>query len=184
MRKPLSTITKYTDEEVATLTARFLRKLRASKLPLKARLKEVGMPKGTYSSLINSKHRPSKKVMETMRAYLEGRDPKFKLCGPNERYCCSCESILPESSFKDRWVCKACHNEVDYHSRTRTGYWLKWKVTRRLMVAKPGTYRDKFLENRRQYYLRRNYGAFAKCVETIKRVRKEIQDAENNSKRE
>lgn len=104
--------------------------------------------------------KPAKKTIETMRAYLENRRPKFELVKDGEFYCCTCERIKPLSAQtpRDRWTCKTCAN------RHKTNYRKKnWLA---------------FLEFKRARNFRLKYGLMAPVMRTYLEVKKEIRKNE------
>jgi predicted RNA-binding Zn-ribbon protein involved in translation (DUF1610 family) len=167
-------ITSYSQDYMDQLTVQFLAKFKADRRPFAAKLRVIHIPKGTYSHLINGKGTPRKTTIEAMRAYLENRPPKFTLVMAGEAYCFSCENIVPLADMRTRWECLHCRSEIAYRSKVRTGYYERYKVVRRIRNRTPGEYRDRILRHRRGYYLRKNYGALAKCVEIIRLIRKEV----------
>jgi hypothetical protein len=176
-------VTHYTEEFRRELLLQFLEAFRKDKRRLVEKLKLAHLSKGTYSRFLNNQESlPSKQSLEAMRAYLEGRPPRYTLVKKDEAYCYSCEQIVASIIMKNRWTCKPCKNEAHNASRLRTNYYARRKPFRYVEVLKPGPARDAFLQYRRRYYLRRNYGKLASCVELVRQINQEIKNVQKENR--
>lgn len=176
MKPRVSRITKYSEDYKDQLMADFFKAFRKDPRKFVEKLKACSMAKGTYSYLLNGKTRPDKRSIESMRAFIENRAPKYTLVQAGEFYCGCCEQILAESARAsgNQWECTKCHTEVKYNSMHRTGNYQKYQRYRFIMQGTPGEYRDRYLAKRRSYYLKVNYGKFAKCMEMVMKLKKEM----------
>jgi predicted RNA-binding Zn-ribbon protein involved in translation (DUF1610 family) len=170
--------TTYSEEFIAEMIQNFLNKFRSDPRSFSEKLKVIGLSKGGYSHLLNGKNKPNKRTIEVMRAYLEDRPSKFHLIQEGQSFCSSCEQILSSSEMRDEWVCCKCRNEINWASKKRTGAYQRSLVIRALKRNEAGEYRERYLRQKRSYYLRRNYGVMAKCMELIQVIRKENFDVE------
>lgn len=142
---------------MADITEQFLEKFKKDPRFMNDKLKSIGLAKNTYLSLKYKRMVPRKKTLETIRAYLENRRPKFEAVDPKVNfYCCDCEQIKPLKEQLDRWFCRRCTNKSKYLSRKR--HWTK------------------VLAYRREYKLKKSYGEFAPCMRTILEIKKEIRN--------
>lgn len=172
-------ITKYSEEYCEDLTVRFLAALKRDKRTLIVKLQLAYLPKGTYSHLLHrTAKRPAKTTLESMRAYLENRPPKFTLVKPGEAYCYFCEDIFPKDRFRDPWTCIVCKNKINYACKLRTGFYERYKRDRYAKFKVEGPARQQFLEKRSNYYAETRYGKLGKCVQVIRKIKKEIKDAQ------
>ena len=175
-------VTSYTDQYIQDLKQKFLKKFQEDKTPFKQKLDQCHIPKGTYSSLMNGKHKPNKRVLEAMRAYLEGRPPKFTLVKEGEFYCSSCESILAESEQYDSWTCKPCHSEIAYKSKVKHRSYareIKRSWYRRILLV-PGVNRTNHLAQRSDIHLIKTWGPFAGSIKLIRQIKKAVNDYERS----
>lgn len=162
--------TSYTKEYIEDLRMSFLSAFNKDKRIFSVKLYSIGMPKGTYSRVLNGD--PVKKMaIERMRAFLEKREPKFLNLKQDQAYCHTCEQITLKSLMKDAWRCKKCKGEED--KVYRQNHPIQYSITRRLWRLNN---RDHYLQSRRKSYLRKHYGKFAGCVETIMNLSKEIKN--------
>lgn len=171
--------TYYPREAQLEILDRFLDKFGADERTFAEKLKAIRMSKGGYSHLINDKgDRISKKVLETMRAYLEDREPKWALPKEGEFYCYSCETIQPEGQLvrQNKWECKSCKKafETRWKAMNRPAYRARQNRYRAL-------HRDHILIVRRRAYLRKTYGKFAGCIELIQKIKEEYRNVQGDN---
>lgn len=167
-------ITHYTQDYIDHLLVQFLKSFNEDPLPFALKLKRISISKGAYSDLINQKRTPHKRTIESMRAFIEKRVPKFLLVSEKEKYCGSCEEIYLNAAMKDPWICKKCFSQVVIKSKKSNGYYIRYNKIRYKKILAPGIERERYLLSRRRYHLKRNYGSLAKCMEMVKKLRKEI----------
>ncbi len=167
--------TFYAVEVQREILFKFLEKFKQDARPFALKLKTMRMSKGTYSYLLNGcGEKTSKKVLETMRAYLEDREPKWALpvSDPEFFYCFSCELIKDIARRQDRWTCGDCSNEINRNLRAKNPALYdflrkRWRKENR----------ERFLKQRQRQYLRKTYGKLAGCVELINEIKKEYTNA-------
>lgn len=159
----VSRITKYSDEEINSLRERFVRRFNEDVRPFKEKLNSIQIPKGTYSNLLSREKTPKKHTLESIRAYLENRPPKFTLVKKGESYCSACELIHPTGEMKDKWTCKECALEINLKTRANN--------------------KDKYIQMKRNWYARtvgmrriKKYGTLADCVDLISRIKEELKN--------
>ena len=174
-------ITSYSTEYQENIRHLFLLKFEADKRTAKAKLEAIGMSKGGLHSLI---HKPTasmkKRTIETMRAYLENRQPRFKT-KDGYGWCSGCEEVKFNPEFRDKWTCFKCHEAMDMKSAKNTGRYYK-ALTKRLIKQKtPGIYRTKYLGKKRLLHLKKNYGEFYKCILMVRKLRKEVIENEQSN---
>ena len=145
------------------LTKEFLEKFAQDKRHTKEKLKDIGLAKNTWISLKRSRMKPAKKTIETMRAYLENRRPKFEFVKDGEFYCCTCEQVKPISNQNrvDRWTCKTCSNKQKTNWRQKN-----W---------------PNFLAFKRNRNLKIKYGNMGPVMRTYLEIRMEIKKYERQT---
>lgn len=171
-------ITSYSAEYVDSMREAFLIKFSEDKRPFAEKLKDIYMPKGTYSALVNGAP-VSKRTLEVMRAHLEARKPKFVDLEDSLSYCGSCERVVPKAEIRNKWTCLKCHNEINLKSKHK--FWgLHLEVGRhykkKFLVR--GPFRDSYLERRRRTNANRKYGRFGPVIELINKLKKEVKKYE------
>lgn len=174
-------ITSYSAEYKDAMRERFFEKFNGDERPFAIKLREIYLPKGTYSSLLNGRHEISKHTLEIMRAYLEGRKPKFKTLDPaTQGYCVSCERLHEIAEMKTRWECGACRNATNQRSkRKHWDVYLQLGRKRRMKFLIRGPAREAYLLTRKRQYLNKAYGKFGPVVELINRIKEEVKEYEN-----
>lgn len=170
----MSRIKKYSEEYTQQMVTLFFDRFYSDPTPFAKKLKSAHLSKGSFSHLKNKKSVPTKHTLEILRAYLENRPPAFTLVREDEFYCSGCELVLPIEKSKDQWICILCANEINQRSKIKTRFYERYKLTRYAHIRIPGKQRDQFLQKRRAYYLNKNYGVLAKCIEMVQSIKKEI----------
>lgn len=154
--------TEYTKAQIDEISHKFLERFDSDSRSFNVKLKSIGMPKGTYSRLINNGG-ISKRTLERMKAFLDKRPVKFVGLKEGHSYCGMCENVYDSNFMRDQWTCKSCDRAID----------LKYVMKNRLMV-----------NNRKALWrLKKKYGKFHQCVRSIlelsKQVRTEYGNEEN-----
>lgn len=180
-RKPrVSRLTVYSKEYTDDLVRQFLAKFKSDKRKFDPKLKVIGLSKGGYSYILNTGKIRGKRIIETLRAYVEDRVPKFANLPGGYSFCGGCEEVFTVTEMKDQYHCKLCQSEMNYESKIRTGYYAFYKKIRYSRMLEPGKYRDEYLSKRRNYHRRRTYGSLAKCVDLINELKKEVEFINGN----
>src|SRR5690242_20460049 len=97
--------------EYQDLRDQFLEKFGEDERIMDEKLHSIGLAKNTYLDIKYQRRQPTKKTIETIRAYVENRRPKFEAVDPKINfYCCFCEEVMPLIKQHDRWACRPCDN--------------------------------------------------------------------------
>lgn len=165
----MSRIIRYTEEQVAEIRAQFFDAIHSDPRKLVDKLDSISLSKGTYSQIYNGKS-IAKRSIEGMKAFIERRTPKYMITPDGMAYCASCNQHVLSKFYKPRnGTCHFCRLEIG-------ALWDKNNpMLKRLQNDMYRMrHRVSYLDNRRRYYLKRNYGAFWEAMNAVNQLKKEL----------
>lgn len=158
----------------------FRQKLKERKIPLTQMFNKTGIHKSVFSYIKNEKVSARKLTQEKMKYWMK-HNKTHPAVKPKKGYffCVQCLNLLPIETLiskknKAGNRCKPCEVIRQKHWDARNPERTKARRRRdKKRLLTPGPKRDSYLETRKVYYLKKQYGDYWQCARTIQEIRSE-----------